>query len=442
MKLVNIHKQLAVLLFVFSGFQSVKAQEWSLQQCIDTAQIHNSNLQIGRNSNFISKQKEREAKSNLIPKVTANADYRYYFHLPYQLMPLSAFGGPEGEYKAIQFGVPNSINANLQLFMPLYNPQVYGAIQTTKIASEISELQYQKTEEQIYFEISNLYYNLQILHNQLAFVNSNLLNAERLLKNTQLLNEQLLARGTDVSKVKLQVAQLATQKEDVNSKYQQILNALKFAIGISLDQNLQIEANISYQTTNEYTPSSTLDIRLIKTQSRLLSSELSTLNKSKFLPALNLIGTYGTSGFGYNGQPDSFLDFYPVGFAGVQLTYPLFSGTTTQRRINQKALEVQNNELQIKFISEQNAMQIENAKLQRMVAKISVETTLEQIELSKTIYEQTTLQQQQGTANLTDVLLADNALREAQQTNLAKIVDYLKADLELKRLSGQIRIRN
>lgn len=442
MKLVNIHKQLAVLLFVFSGFQSVKAQEWSLQQCIDTAQIHNSNLQIGRNSNFISKQKEREAKSNLIPKVTANADYRYYFHLPYQLMPLSAFGGPEGEYKAIQFGVPNSINANLQLFMPLYNPQVYGAIQTTKIASEISELQYQKTEEQIYFEISNLYYNLQILHNQLAFVNSNLLNAERLLKNTQLLNEQLLARGTDVSKVKLQVAQLATQKEDVNSKYQQILNALKFAIGISLDQNLQIEANISYQTTNEYTPSSTLDIRLIKTQSRLLSSELSTLNKSKFLSALNLIGTYGTSGFGYNGQPDSFLDFYPVGFAGVQLTYPLFSGTTTQRRINQKALEVQNNELQIKFISEQNAMQIENAKLQRMVAKISVETTLEQIELSKTIYEQTTLQQQQGTANLTDVLLADNALREAQQTNLAKIVDYLKADLELKRLSGQIRIRN
>lgn len=71
MKLVNIHKQLAVLLFVFSGFQSVKAREWSLQQCIDTAQIHNSNLQIGRNSNFISKQKEREAKSNLIPKVTA-----------------------------------------------------------------------------------------------------------------------------------------------------------------------------------------------------------------------------------------------------------------------------------------------------------------------------------------------------------------------------------
>jgi outer membrane protein TolC len=100
-----------------------------------------------------------------------------------------------------------------QLSMPLYNPQVYGAIQTSKIASELTDLQYQKTEEQIYFEISNLYYNAQILHHQLAFIDSNLINAERLLKNMQLLNEQLLARGTDVSKVKLQVSQLPPKRK-------------------------------------------------------------------------------------------------------------------------------------------------------------------------------------------------------------------------------------
>ena len=99
--------------------------------------------------------------------------------------------------------------------MSLYNPQVYGAIRTTKIASELTELQYKKTEEQIFFEISNLYYNAQILYHQLTFIDSNLVNATRLLKNMQLLYEQLLAKGTDVSKVKLQVAQLNTQKENI-----------------------------------------------------------------------------------------------------------------------------------------------------------------------------------------------------------------------------------
>ncbi len=440
MKLVNIHKHTLLLLFFLIGVYTAQAQVWTMQQCIDTAQVHNKNLQMSRNNIAIGEQKEKEAKANLIPRVTANADYKYFTNLPYQLMPLSTFNptAPEGQFKEAQFGVPHNINANLQLSMPLYNPQVYGAIQTTKIASELTELQYQKTEEQIYFEISNLYYNAQILYHQIAFIDSNLINAERLLKNIQLLNEQLLAKGTDVSKVKLQLSQLTTQKENISSKYEQVLNALKFAMGISIEQNLQIEANIQYQNTNEYPPSSTLDIRIIKTQNRLLSSELNTLNKSRFLPSLNLIGTYGTTGFGYNGMPNSFLNFYPIGFAGIQLSYPLFNGTVTQRKLNQKRYELQNNELQFELNTEQNNMEVENAKLQRMVAKKSVETTIEQIELAKTIYEQTILQQKQGTAKLTDVLLADNALREAQQNYLTAVIDYLKADLELKKLTGNI----
>jgi len=440
MKLVNIHKQFLVLLLFIIGFQSAQAQTWSLQQCIDTAQVHNKNLQMSRNNIASGEQREKEAKANLIPKVTANADYKYFTNLPYQLMPLSTFNptAPEGQFKEAQFGVPHNINANLQLSMPLYNPQVYGAIQTTKIASELTKLQYQKTEEQIYFEISNLYYNAQILHHQLAFIDSNLINAERLLKNMQLLNEQLLAKGTDVSKVKLQVSQLTTQKETIKSKYEQVLNALKFAMGISIEQNLQIEPNIQYHNTNEYTPASTLDIRIIKTQNRLLSSELSTLNKSRFLPSLNLIGMYGTTSFGYDKQPNDFLKFYPIGFAGIQLSYPLFNGTVTQRKINQKRFEILNSEIQFELNTEQNNMQVENAKLQIMVTKKSVETTTEQIELAQTIYEQTLLQQKQGTANLTDVLLADNALREAQQTYINAVIEYLKADLELKKLTGNI----
>ncbi|MBK7036770.1 MAG: TolC family protein [Bacteroidetes bacterium] len=440
MKLVNIHSSYFILLLIAIGFQSAQAQVWSLQQCIDTAQLQNRNLQMGRNNIAIGEQKTKEAKANLIPKVTANADYKYFTNLPYQFMPLSTFNptAPEGQFKEAQFGVPHNINANLQLAMPLYNPQIYGAIQTTEIATELTELQYQKTEEQIYFEISNLYYNAQILFHQIVFIDSNLINAERLLKNIQRLNEQLLAKGTDVSKVKLQVSQLATQKENISSKYEQVLNALKFAMGISIDLNLQIEADIQYQNTNEYTTSSTLDIQIIKTQNRLLSSELSTLNKSRFLPSLNLIGMYGTTGFGYDKQPNDFLKFYPIGFAGIQLSYLVFNGTVTQRKINQKRIELRNSELQFSLLAEQNTMQVENAILERMVAKKSVETTSEQIELAKTIYRQTILQQKQGTASLTDVLLADNALREAQQTYLTVVIEYLKADLDLKKLTGNI----
>ena len=65
-----------------------QAQVWSLEQCIDTAQIHNKNLLMNRNNISIGEQKAKEAKANLIPKVTANADYKYFLHLPYQFLPL------------------------------------------------------------------------------------------------------------------------------------------------------------------------------------------------------------------------------------------------------------------------------------------------------------------------------------------------------------------
>ncbi|CAN5283157.1 TolC family protein [soil metagenome] len=440
MRLVNTHILFVLFFFFLIGIKAAKAQVWTLQQCIDTAQVNNKNLQMGKNNIAIAEQKQKEAKANLIPKVTVNADYKYFTDLPYQFLPLSTFNpaAPEGQYKEAQFGVPHNINANLQLSLPLYNPQVYGAIQTTKVASELSELQYQKTEEQLYFEISNLYYNAQILYQQIVFIDSNLVNAERLLKNTKLLNEQLLVKGTDVSKVKLQVSQLTTQKENLNGKYEQVLNALKFAMGISIEQSLEIETTINYQNGIEYKSSSTLDIRIAKTQNRLLSGELNTLNRSRFLPSLNLIGSYGTTGFGYDKRPNNFLKFYPIGFVGIQFSYPLFNGTVTQRKINQKRFEFQNNELQFELLTEQNNMQVKNAKLQRTIAARSVATTTEQIELAKTIYEQTVLQQKQGTASLTDVLLADNALREAQQNYLSAVIDYLKTDLELKKLTGNI----
>jgi OMF family outer membrane factor len=83
-------------------------------------------------------------------------------------------------------------------------------------------------------------------------------------------------------------------------------------------------------------------------------------------------------------------------------------------------------------------MLIDNAKRTKLTAQQTVENTLAQIELSQTVYDQVVLQQKQGTANLTDILLADNSLRESQQNYLSAIVEFLKAELELKKLTGNL----
>jgi len=439
MKLVSIHKRSLLLFLLAFAFRSANAQQWSIEQCIDTAQVHNKNLQMSRNSMLILEQKEKEAKANLLPKLALNADYRYYTDQPTQLLPQSVFGGPAGQFKETRFGVPHNINANIQLSMPLYNAQLNSAVDNSKIASELSELQYERTAEQVIYDISNLYYNAQILDHQLSFIDSNLVNTKKLQKNISLLHEQLMAKSSDVSKVDLQLEQLNTQKEIVRSRYVQILSTLKFLMGLPQESSISIDPEIKYQVKQEYASLSSLDIRQARIQNRLISAELNTIKYSR-LPTLSLFGSQGTTGLGYDKSPDQFLKFFPVGFAGIQLSYPLFQGTVTKHKINQKKYELKNNELQISLLSEQNIMQVDNAKMLRQVAQKSTETILLQMRLAQSIYNQNIIQQKEGTASLTDVLLADTALRESQQSYLNAVVDYLKADLDYKKLSGNISL--
>ena len=105
-------------------------------------------------------------------------------------------------------------------------------------------------------------------------------------------------------------------------------------------------------------------------------------------------------------------------------------------------MELQNSNIQLSLISEQNKMLTENSASQKNVANKTIITTHNQILLAQEVYEQTLLQQSEGVASLTDVILADNSLREAQQSYLSSIIEYLKADLELKKLTGNISYNN
>jgi outer membrane protein TolC len=415
----------------------VLGQTWSLQKCLDTALLNNKLLAISRTSIIISEQKQQEIKGNLVPKLSINGDYKYYTNLPYQLMPASIFGGPVGQYKEAQFGVPTNINANLQLSMPIYNASIYNAIASSKILTEFVKLQYQKNEDQLFYEITILYYNAQVLKQQRSFLDTNLIIANRLLANIKLLNDQLLAKASDISKVQLQVSQLTTAQKNVGSKYEQMLNTLKFSMGILIADELEVDPVIEFQDASNYSQNNIVEIRLAKTQFKLLNSELTTLKYSK-LPSLALFGTYGTTGFGYAVKPNDFLKFFPIGVAGIQLSFPLFNGTITNRKVSQKRLEIQNNQLQISLLESQNEMQYRNAVLQKSVTRGLVESNNEQIVQAQKIYNQSLIQLKQGVANLTEVLLAENALREAQNYYINSIIDYMKADVELKKITGNI----
>jgi OMF family outer membrane factor len=437
--LVNAHLfKLALVLSILIFVTNTEAQNWSLKQCIDTAIAQNKTLKIAQADIEIATGKNKEAKGGLIPKLSVNADYRYYTDLPYQLLPASIFNGPAGVYKEAQFGVPHNLNASLNLDVPLYNPQVIGAITVSKRAKELNQIQFQQTEEQVVFDVSNLYYNAQLVTNQIVFIKNGLSNSEKLLSNIQLLYSQQMVKGTDVDKIKLQQSQLNTQLSKANAQYQQIINLLKLQLGITPSRLITIEETFS--TSSEvvkYTTKPTSDILLFNTKEQLLKSELKTL-KLSHLPSFSLYGTYGTTGYGNYSGTNDFFKTYPIGFAGVKMLWMIFSGTTLEYKVFQKREEIKQNTTRLELLNDKQNVQIENAQMQYEVASSNLLNAKSQLALAETIYSKTLIQQKEGVASLTDVLLSDNTQKEAQQNYLSALVDVMKADLELKKVSGNI----
>ncbi len=437
---LNLLKVLLFGIILFSGYIT-KAQTLTLDQCIDTALQYNRTIRLSQQDIYHATEKSKEIKGNLLPKLNGMADYRYYTNLPYQLMPAAAFGGPEGTYKEVQFGVPQSLNANLQLTMPLFNPNALSAIKTTKVAYELSEIQKIKTDEDVVIDVSNAYYNAQILLNQLAFLDSNIINTNKLVRTTTLLYEQQIAKGTDVDRLKLQLDQLTNQKNTVFSQQQQVLNALKFLMGKPISDSIEVLISEKSAVEPNFQSQITTDILLIDKKMVLNSSELSSLKNSR-LPSLGAYGVYGTNGFGTTGN-NSFFNFHPVGYVGAQLSIPLFNGTVTRHKIEQKKIEIDKTNIQKELITEKTKLDQINAEMQYTLAKKNISTVQIQIELAKKIYDNTVLQNKLGMANMTDLLLADNTLREAQQNYIVALINLRKAELEYKRVTGNlIAIKN
>jgi len=423
---------LLAALLSLSGY----SQQLGLQQCIDSAVQHNYSVRIAGYDVKQADEKLLEAKANLLPKINAAVDYRYYTNLPYQLLPAAVFGGPAGSYKEAQFGVPHNINANVQLTYPLYNPVLQAGIKTIQTGAEVAELQQVKSQEDIALEVSNVYYNAQVLIHQLSFIDSNIVNSRKLLAVIKLLHQQKMAKGTDVEKVNLQLLQLLTQKETAESQYNQVLNILKFLIGLSPDSKISIEANPGGNQYTVFTDNPVTEIKLAEKQISFLQTEKKTIQKSK-LPVFNLNAFYGTAGFANTGS-NGFLKFYPLGYAGLQVVMPLYTGNVTKRKLKGKELEIEKASVKLSMLLEKYNVDRINNLSQLDIAQKNLHLINQQIQFAQTIYSKTVLQQKEGIATLTDVLLADNAIKEAQQNHITALVALRRAELEYKKLTGNI----
>lgn len=410
--------------------------ERSLQECIDLALAHDQRSRSADIDLRMAEARVDEQQANLLPKVRGVADMRHYADLPYQLLPASFFGGPEGVYREIQFGTPNNITLNVQAQLPLVDVGSWEGIHVAREAERMAGMQHERSREEVVLELSNAYYNAQVLQARRTFLDSNLLSTEAMLRNVELLHAQLLARGTDVDRLRLQRDQLRTQRERVVAQHEQVLDLLRLMMGLPPDAPLATEPASAPVQQTQATPKATAGLRIAEQGVLLRQAEIRLLKRSR-LPSLHGYGLYGNTGFGPIGS-ESRYDLYPVSYFGATLQVPLFNGTVITQKVRQKELELERAGLMRDAVADREGLEQRRVTRDEALALRTLTDAEAQLALAERIRRSTLLQHTEGLATLTDLVLADQAVREGQQLYIDALVQLRKAQLELARLNGTL----
>ncbi|MFM6934779.1 MAG: TolC family protein [Flavobacteriales bacterium] len=428
----------AGLFLVLAHWNSGRAQVLDLPTCLQMADT--ANLQI-RNANLdvLINERQREAYlASRMPQLNFNADYKYNAVIPGQVIPASAFGGPAGVYNTVKFGVPYILSNNLQLTQILFNSQVNYGLAALKINSELVGTQRDIAVQEVRYQVSNTFFILQGIYQQLKFIDSNIVHTRSILKNMELTLAQGLIIQTEVDKIKINELSLMNAKSNLLASKDQMEYLLKILIGLPINANLELSQDVLVQKTilKEVNAPNLLTLNLIESQRKLNQEEGKGIRMS-YLPNLNFYGIYN---YNINLKPeDNFRKGIPGAFIGLRMDWSLFSGMEriNKSKINQLNLEKIDN--QYELANQQLDYAINQNKRQITVKAESLELSKEQLRLAENVHNNARLKFNEGLISSNDLIMAETGLEQAQSNLVSAYIQLRQAELEYLKSIGNIK---
>ncbi|CAG4994206.1 hypothetical protein DYBT9275_01344 [Dyadobacter sp. CECT 9275] len=428
----------SLLMVLLSG--TLHAQEYNLDQLVELALKNSFEIQSATLDEKKTSAKIDEVKARLLPSFNISGDYKGYFKIPGQVVPASTFGGPEGSYTTLALGLPYNLSTSAQVSQTLFNPSVRFALKAANLSRDLTALSTVKTKEDIAYNVAYAYYNLVMLKQQIAFLDTNLVSQDRLYKISNLLYQNQMAQGIDKDRILINKTATETQLASVRDSYNQIANLLKLYTGLPQSDTIRIVVTVSNDMLNPgktvYEPLRRTEVKLLERQKDL--NELDGRNiKAGFIPTVSAYGVANLAYYGKGGE-NSVLKAVPGYWAGLQLNWNVFDGFARKAKATQNRIDTEKLNVQIRQLEETFQMEEANAQSKFTVEQKNIRSKSDQVRLAERVYKQTQLQFKEGTVSLTDVIQAENTLNEAQTNYLTSLVQLLQAELDWKKATGAL----
>ena len=248
----------------------------------------------------------------------------------------------------------------------------------------------------------------------------------------------------DLDKTEVSLNNLKTTEQQVKNGVGLGYAALKFALGLSQKDELQLLDTLSSETIKK----GVLDIDNAayedRPEIRLLNSvkELQELdvqrNKLQYIPTVSAFWNFSKNAqrqqFDFFGKGD----WFSTNLVGVNISLPIWNGGQREAKIKQAKLNLDktNNTIgQVKQVID----------LQKEIAKVTLINTLSSLDiqerntaLAERVYNLTKKKYEQGLGSSFEVLQVEQSLQDAQNNYFQSLYDAIVAKVGLLKATGKL----
>jgi len=440
----------AIATFVTQGLfaqqkQSPTKHEFSIQQCIDFAHLHNTQVKNALLDYQLQVQTNRNVTSGALPKVTVSAGLTDYIDIPTSLLPAEIFGGTPGTFIPVKFGTKYNSNVGANLQQAIFDGQVFVGLKAKETSLKYAMKNVEVTEQSIKVNIYKIYYQLVVSKTQIDLINANIARAEKLAQDTKAIHDNGFGEQIDVDKTIVQLANLQTEKVKLQNTIDNGYLGLKYLLGMPMGDELVLTNNI----TEDEIKSGLLDDTAYQYTDRKdfqylqLVRKLNDFNIKRYqfsaLPVISLSGVYTKtaqrSKFDIFGKGD----WFTTSYLGLNLSVPLFDGFARKSNLQSARLQLNKTDNTIEDLK----LSIDNAVIQARKNFTSAILTLDyqkkNMALAEQVYNQTKKKYEAGAGTTTDITNAETDLKTAQTNYISAMYDAIIAKIDYNNATGKLK---
>ena len=437
----KINQILAVLALLFVAGFSADAQtvRISLKDALNYALENNTEIQKAKLEIINGKLVTEEIRARALPQISGTSSLTDQLIIPQLVVGNQVF----------KMGRQWSGNAGVNMSQQLFNQQVFTGLKAAKAGESFYNLSAELTEEEIIQQVATAYYQLLVSREQLKTIEANIQSISR-IENTvadQLRNG--LAKKIDLDRVRVNLTNVKTQRDQLANGITQQENVLKFYIGMPVETQIEIPAaelkKINSDAASLYTDFKVEELtryQLLMKQEELLGYQKKAAI-AEYFPTLSLTGNFQRNAMSdkfdlLSGQNSSAVK-YNASAIGLTLNIPIFDGFARRSRVKQADIEIQQIRQDLKNTKNSLSLSHRNANLALKNNISTINAQEENMKLAAEVYASTQNNYNNGLAPLTDLLNAETSLVDAQNSYNQALLNYRVAEIQLIQSNGNIK---